>query len=212
MKTIITIASILFLTGCHKTSFISLKTNNQNKIIALVPLEMHNQAELMAIQRRLSNFFNIHVMILGSLAIPPAFRDTAADSYSADSLAVFLKRFTNDSVVEVVGITHEDIYAFQEYDIQRKNRTGLPGFSKNVFGLGYLPGNACIISDYRLMSTDTGLLYNRLRKVIIHEIGHNLGLRHCSDDQCLMSAANGNMEILNKKTGDFCTSCRKKLN
>ncbi len=62
------------------------------------------------------------------------------------------------------------------------------------------------------MSTDKELLANRLRKVIIHEVGHNLGLLHCSDDSCLMSELNGNIATLNKKGGDYCINCRRKLN
>ncbi len=83
---------------------------------------------------------------------------------------------------------------------------------RGIFGLGYVSGNACVVSDYRLMSINKELLYNRLRKVIIHEIGHSLGLPHCSIDSCIMSESNGNISILNKSGGDYCIKCRMKLN
>jgi archaemetzincin len=77
---------------------------------------------------------------------------------------------------------------------------------------GYIGGNASVVSDYRLQSGDRGLFENRLKKVILHELGHNLGLSHCSVDTCLMSETNGDIVKLNK-TGDYyCKKCRQKLN
>ena len=95
--------------------------------------------------------------------------------------------------------------------IKNNNNRTAPKSSKVIFGLGLVSGNASIVSDYRLMSTDHNLYNNRLRNVIIHEMGHNLGLMHCSIDTCLMSETNGDLINLNKVGGDFCSVCRKKL-
>jgi len=81
-----------------------------------------------------------------------------------------------------------------------------------IFGIGYIDGNASVVSDYRLQSGDRGLFENRLKKVILHELGHNLGLSHCSVDTCLMSETNGDIVKLNKTGGYYCKKCRQKLN
>ncbi len=118
----------------------------------------------------------------------------------------------NDTIVEVIGLTHKDIYTQREHNTQLNDKDFVLYELRSIFGLAYVSENACVISDYRLMSVDKELLYNRLRKVIIHEIGHNLGLPHCSIDSCLMSESNGNISTLNKIGGDYCKKCRMKIN
>ena len=201
-----------FLTGCQKVSLISFRNNNQNKIIGLQPLGDYNEQELVSVRNGLSDFFNIHVVILKHIDIPETFRNSYEEKYSADSLVSFLSKLKNDTIVEVVGITHKDIYALREHKVQSNNKRSVLYELRGIFGLGYISGNSCVVSDYRLTTNDKELLNNRLRKVIIHEIGHNLGLSHCPVDTCLMSETNGNISTLNKLGGDYCKKCRHKLN
>jgi archaemetzincin len=202
---------MVFLLSCQRDAFFSLKNNDQNKNIALQPLGEYNQQQLEQIRNQLSSFFNIRVLILKPIAIPQQFRDTFAEKYFADSLVSFLSKFLNDSITEIVGLTHKDIYTLRERTFLLKNEHYPVNESIGIFGLGYNPGKACVISDYRLMSVDRELLNNRLRKTIIHEMGHNLGLVHCADDTCLMSETNGGIAELNKVGGDYCLKCKKKL-
>ena len=172
---------------------------------------MYDDQELITLRGQLSSFFKIRVIILDPIEIPHRFRDSLMDRYSADSLAKFLSRFLNDTVVHVVGLTHQMMYTIEEKIIEENNKRTTRKSPKVIFGLGLVSGPTSIISDYRLMSTDRELYNNRLRKVIIHEIGHNLGLMHCSSTTCLMSETNGDLFNLNKVGGDFCIVCRKKL-
>ena len=212
MKIATVILTIIFFSiSCEKNAIISLKNNNQNKIIALQPLGDYNERQLASVRNEISKFFNTHVIILASVPIPKAFCNNE-EKYSADSLVSFLSKFKNDTIVEVVGLTHKDIYTIREHQIRLNNELSVFYELRGIFGLGYVSGNSAVISDYRLMSNDKELLNNRLRKVIIHEIGHNLGLPHCSDDSCLMSEVNGNIAIPNKMGGDYCIHCKQKLN
>ena len=54
-----------------------------------------------------------------------------------------------------------------------------------IMGLGYCPGNACIISSYRIRNK------SNVYKVAIHELGHTLGLPHCPNVYCYMQDAKG---------------------
>ena len=46
-----------------------------------------------------------------------------------------------------------------------------------------------------------------LRETIIHEIGHTLGLGHCSDMSCIMAVNNDEYD-----SGNFCNKCKNQLN
>jgi archaemetzincin len=111
-----------------------------------------------------------------------------------------------------VGITHTNIYTLRKYDVQLDKKRSVFYGPHTIFGLGYIGGNASVVSDYRLQSVDRGLFENRLKKVILHELGHNLGLSHCTVDSCLMSETNGDIVKLNKTEGNYCKKCRQKLN
>jgi archaemetzincin len=118
---------------------------------------------------------------------------------------------TNDSIIEVIGFTHKSIYVLNKLTFKKNNVDTTVTYPKNVFGYGYISGNSCMISDIRLMSNDKTLFLNRLKKVTLHEMGHNFGLEHCRDTNCIMSETNGNILNLNRIGGDYCEKCRKKL-
>lgn len=202
---------MLLMIGCRRNSPVSLKNKNEHNIIAVQPLGKFSADQLAVVQQQLSSFFNIRVLVLRPVDIPQVFRDSIENKYSADSLLKFLSGQVNGSIVKVIGLTHQPIYTISLFEFQENNKKIATTASRNIFGLSLVSGNACVVSDYRLMSANKELLNNRLRKVIIHELGHTLGLEHCNIDICLMSETNGDIANLNKAGGDYCSSCRKKL-
>ena len=84
-----------------------------------------------------------------------------------------------------------------------------------VFGLAKLNGNIGIVSTHRLKSefyglpSDDDLLQARLIKEIVHELGHLLNLRHCSNYYCVMTSSN-TADDIDIKSERFCKSCLKK--
>lgn len=85
-----------------------------------------------------------------------------------------------------------------------------------VFGLAQLGGNTGIVSIFRLDNKYYGLPYDeeslksRMKKEIIHEFGHLIGMRHCHDHRCVMSSAN-NIDDLDVRPVNFCPSCNSIL-
>ena len=85
-----------------------------------------------------------------------------------------------------------------------------------VFGLAKLNGNAAIVSAHRLgnqfygLPPDETILKERLIKEVIHELGHLLNLRHCSNYQCVMASSN-TADDLDIKTNRYCSSCLQKI-
>src|ERR1700712_3820626 len=114
MKPAIFTVSILFtilLFGCknHVDKF----SGNQvsKKYIAIQPLGDYNKERLNFVRDEIISFYKTPVIILPPVTLPRSFiNKRKGERYSADSILVFLKRFKNDSIVEVVGLVHKDIY------------------------------------------------------------------------------------------------------
>ena len=81
-----------------------------------------------------------------------------------------------------------------------------------VFGEAQVGGCASLVSMHRLtnrfygLPADDGLLFDRLVKEAMHEIGHNFGLKHCPDWRCVMTSSHA-VERLDVKGDEFCRSC-----
>jgi archaemetzincin len=73
------------------------------------------------------------------------------------------------------------------------------------------PGKVCVISSFKLkQNANAKLLADRLQKVAIHEVGHNLGLYHCKKDpECLMNDAGGTIKQVDNEKFMFCENCKK---
>lgn len=101
----------------------------------------------------------------------------------------------------VLGVTEVDIY--------------VPGMNF-VFGEARLWGRCCLISIFRLRPEFYGspanhpLLLERCVKEAIHELGHTLGLQHCSVESCVMRFSVSIYWVDRKKTR-FCEECKAKI-
>ncbi|MEC4005064.1 archaemetzincin [Flavobacterium sp. SUN052] len=169
----------------------------------------HN-AEL--ISDKIESFYKIRVVILPQIDLPKAaFIKIKSPRYRADSIIKIQKRNSVNKVDYILGITANDI------SITKKNSDGTikkPTWKYNDFGimgLGYCPGNSCIISSFRLKSKDNDQFLLRLQKVTLHELGHNLGLKHCSNKQCLMTSAVEKIQTIDNEKLELCANCRMKL-
>jgi archaemetzincin len=201
MKMIITFISLILLSTCRPTPYLSLKNSNQKQIIALQPFGNYDESIIYHLSFGIRDFYNKQTIILPPINIPAHFFDTSIKQYSADSLLTLLSGLRNDTLVEIVGITQAPIFTI-------KVGSRMPYYDENLFGYSHQPGNACVVSDDRFRSDYQTLHGIRLRKVIIHEIGHNLGLSHCLNDKCLMSEKNGNTINLDNGGNDYCQKCR----
>lgn len=207
MRTPALIASLLFIiTGCSSGPGSSLHT----KGIAIQPISFNDPSRLAFVQHEIGSFYHCPVYILGETHIPASFLNlTKGERYSADSILKWLSHRKNDSVAILLGLTGKDIYITDRDAFGRIKQPASKYAVWGILGLGYTPGTVCIISDARFRSTDNNKYDHRLRTIIIHEVGHNLGLPHCKTPYCIMNDANEHISTVDSSGTDFCGSCRK---
>lgn len=111
--------------------------------------------------------------------------------YRADLLNKQLKTFKSDSTI-VIGLTQADIGLD---NFRNQPHWGLMGLASGI-GTG-----VAVFSSYRPHG------YGQLFSVMLHEIGHTQGLRHCPDTNCMMQNANGGNPFA--KTNCFCAKCKR---
>ncbi len=85
-----------------------------------------------------------------------------------------------------------------------------------IFGEAQLDGKHSIVSVCRLHEefysgeSNENLLLERTIKELLHELGHNYGLHHCVNWDCVMHSSPG-IEEVDIKGNSFCSSCAAKV-
>jgi archaemetzincin len=193
---LILIFLVFISTGCRHEEILTFANNNQNQIIALQPLDGFNVNNISSVVNEINRFYNKKIIVLKPINIPVTYVDKRVGMYSADSIISDLSKMQKENIAEIIGLTHEPLFT-----IKYKKQYN---YDDKILGLGYQPGITCVISDGNIGKKDTALFNRRLRNVIFHEIGHNMGLSHCEDPNCFMSENNDNAD-------DYCKRCKRKL-
>ncbi len=194
---------MLFLFLCCRDT--AVKKNHQAEIsktplVLLQPLQPFDKSFLSFLKDSIEKFYPVRILIANQKLFPINCYYKPRNRYRADSTIGWLKSIKPDSVRLIVGITDTDI-----------STTKGTINDYGVMGLGFHPGNACIVSTYRIKKSATSKqnLQQRIFKVVVHEMGHNFGLPHCPDQHCIMADAEGKMKLDDER--DLCIACRKKL-
>lgn len=185
--------------SCNDQSQLNVTHRNLPTVI-LQPLQVSDISTLSYLKDSIERFYRVKIIIASSREFPSTAYYKPRNRYRADSTIRWLKQIKPDSARTIVGITNEDVSVNKGAHIDY-----------GVMGLGYKPGKACVVSTFRLRKTAVSDKHfqQRLFKVVVHEMGHNFGLHHCSNETCIMVDAEGQMKLDKEK--DLCSSCKAKL-
>lgn len=169
--------------------------------INIVPLKFSNTTLLNSIVSELQNSFSSAVRLLPiDLSIEDAFSKERSQYFSTQILSD-ISGMTTELPGKILSVTEVDLF--------------VPVLTF-VFGEAQLNGRLAIMSVCRLHEefysgiSDDQLLFNRAMKEVLHELGHNFGLRHCVDWDCVMHSSQG-IEEVDIKGSSFCRSCAKSV-
>jgi archaemetzincin len=185
--------AILFLVCCKENQEPKVVKASKQVVLQLQPFKDMKVEELGNIAKQIQKIYP-NVEILAAIDFPENSYYQPRNRYRADSIIKFLSSQTKDNFIKV-GLTTKDISA---------TKGNVKDFG--IMGLGYRPGKACVASSFRL---DASKRKEQFYKIIIHEIGHTQGLKHCPEKTCFMRDAEGGNPT--DEETDFCDYCKKYL-
>jgi archaemetzincin len=169
--------------------------------IAILRFENVDLGVVSGIQENLDSVFanSSASLIEEILPVPKEAYSKARQQYRSDVIlrAVHNHAEAHSSFDYILGIADVDLF------VPRLNF---------VFGEAENPGRAALVSLWRLRpefygrSPDNQILVERGTKESVHELGHNQGLKHCSNPFCVMYFSNSIFET-DRKQSLFCSKC-----
>ena len=161
----------------------------------------------------IDSVYGFRTVVLPDTALPSsAFINVKSPRYRADKLIQFLKGIKPDSIDLIIGITQKDISITKRDKIGNIKKPESKYRDWGIFGLGYRPGPSSVVSIYRLRSKGEEIRKQRFAKICMHEIGHNLGLKHCTNsDDCVMRSAAESIRTVDHVQLKLCESCYNKI-
>jgi len=168
------------------------------KIISFGYFEKKYLGEIL---HEIEHVFSIPVVIREGHLDLSEFFDPARKQYDANKLLKEIETNYAPARKKTIGIFNVDLF--------------IPILTF-IYGQAFLNGTCGIASAYRLtnerygLKPDVKVFVDRLRKEVIHELGHTFGLYHCTNPVCVMRSSTY-VEDIDQKSWAFCGKCREEL-
>jgi archaemetzincin len=173
-----------------------------NQVLLIQPLgkEIPNE-DIAFVKQALMGFYNAQIKVLPRVDLPEQAYYAPRRRYRAEKILPFLLEKLPSDGDRILGLTGVDIST---------DKGSIKDWG--ILGLANLGGKECIISAFRCYGRAREGTHARilLAKVAVHEVGHTLGLDHCTTKGCLMEDAGGLVRTCDREY-DICTHCRSML-
>jgi archaemetzincin len=143
--------------------------------------------------------FSFVCTIANRRPIPIGALNSKRGQYDCKRILKYFVKCCPENCFRYIGITDVNIYV---------------PVLKYVFGLAHLGGSCAIVSTFRLRpefystTANKWLFYERIYKTVLHELGHTVGLTHCSNPKCVMFSSTRIKDTDNKEAR-FCETCKE---
>jgi archaemetzincin len=169
--------------------------------INLAPLKFSNKAYLEKLKEELRRIFPVNIDTIDlDIDLSESYSPERKQYYSTKIIESAIRK-TEFADGKILIVTEMDLY--------------VPVLTF-VFGEAQLNGKHSILSACRLHEefytgiTNINLFYERLVKEALHELGHNFGLLHCLDWDCVMHSSNS-IEEVDIKGNFYCHHCHSEM-
>jgi archaemetzincin len=174
-------------------------------LVQLLPLGTLATELLDALGPPLESVFHVAVEQRRYALSLDGFFDAARGQYNSTSILLHLRsaypHFRPGVKTKLLAVTSDDLF--------------IPILTY-VFGEAEVGGSVAVVSTFRLqperygLGTDAALFHRRLLTEAVHELGHEFGLIHCSEQDCAMHSSSS-VEEIDLKGWRLCEACADEL-
>jgi archaemetzincin len=158
------------------------------------------------------HYYKVKTIVLPVIDLPKStFTNVKSPRYRADKLLAYQNAKCLDTLDFILGLTDKDISTTKKDNSGNIKSPQWKYQDWGVMGLGQCPGSSCIISIFRINHKESKIVMTRLKKVAVHEFGHNLGLPHCPNKNCVMTDAVENIATIDREKLALCKACKAKI-
>lgn len=176
----------------------------EEPLLLLVPLGDPSKDLVQQTARSIRATFRFRVEVAEPMELPADAWYAPRKRWRAEKILDALDRIDRDDVSRIAAITEAPI-----------STTKGEIYDWGIAGLGSMGGKSSVFTSYLFRKHKTKQRAKYLREMeglVLHEIGHTLGLPHCPREICLMADAKGNaIKAAELSNGEFCEACAAKI-